>query len=154
MNDILKSAHVAFPIADVFDLVEAVERYPEFLPWCAAATVLSRNDTEVSARITVGYGDLRFHFVTRNPMRRPEFMAIHLEEGPFRQFEGEWHLSRLGVDACKIEFALRYEFENPVIAALAGSVFGQMADTLVDAFVRRADQVHGGQAAAHPEAST
>ncbi len=154
MNDIRKSADVAFPIDDVFDLVEAVEHYPEFLPWCAAATVLSRNDTEVSARITVGYGDLRFDFVTRNPMRRPEFMAIHLEKGPFRRFEGEWHLSRLGVDACKIEFALRYEFENLVIAALAGPVFGQISGTLVDAFVRRADQVHGRQAATHPEAST
>ena len=81
-------------------------------------------------------------------------MAIHLEKGPFPRFHGEWHLSRLGVDACKIEFALRYGFENPVIAALAGPVFGQMADTLVDAFVRRADQVHGGDAGAHPEAST
>ncbi len=154
MNDIRKSAHVAFPIDDVFDLVEAVEEDPEFLPWCAVATVPSRNDTEVSARITVGHGNLHFDFVTRNPIRRPEFMAIHPEKGPFRCIEGDCHLSRLGVDACKIEFALRYELENPLIAALAGPVFRQMVDTLVDAFVRRADQVHGGQAAAHPQAPT
>ena len=122
MSDIRKTAHVALPIDAVFDLVETVEDYPKFLPWCVAATVLSRNDTEVSARITVGYGNLRFEVVTRNPMRRPVFMAIHLEKGPFPRFHGEWHLSRLGVDACKIEFALRYGFENPVIAALAGPV--------------------------------
>ena len=150
MSEIRKSARVAFPIEDVFDLIEAAEHYPEFLPWCATAKVLSRDDNEVSARIAVGYGGVQFDFVTRNPIRRPEFMAIHLEKGPFRQFEGEWRLSRLAGNTCEIKFALRYEFENAVMATLAGPVFERIANTLVDAFVRRADQVYGGRTAREP----
>ena len=141
MNEIRKSAFVAIPVERMFDLIEAAEHYPVFLPWCGGATILARDENAVRAKITVDYHGLRFDFVTRNPKRRPEFMAIHLERGPFRHFEGEWHLARLTPAACRIEFCLRYEFESLVMAALAGPVFGRMANTLVNAFVGRAEQV-------------
>ena len=131
----------------MFDLIEAAEHYPVFLPWCAAATVLARDESTVSARIAIDYHGARFQFVTRNPKRRPEFMAIHLEQGPFRHFEGEWRLARLAAAACKIEFCLRYEFQSAVTARLAGPVFDRIANTLVDAFVCRAEQVYGRGAA-------
>ena len=131
----------------MFDLIEAAEHYPDFLPWCAGATVLARDDEAVCATIAVDYHGVRFSFDTRNPKRRPEFMAIHLVRGPFRHFEGEWHLTRLAAAACRIEFCLRYEFASTVMAKLAGPVFGHIATTLVDAFVRRADEVHLGGAA-------
>ncbi|MEO8187194.1 MAG: type II toxin-antitoxin system RatA family toxin [Burkholderiaceae bacterium] len=143
MNEVRKSALLPFPVEHVFDVIEAAEHYPAFLPWCAGATVLARDDSVVSARITVDYHGVRFPFVTRNAKRRPEFMAIRLEQGPFRQFEGEWRLVRLAVAACKIEFCLRYEFQSTVMSRLAGPVFDRIANTLVDAFVARAERVHG-----------
>jgi ribosome-associated toxin RatA of RatAB toxin-antitoxin module len=146
VNEIRKSALVAHSTERIFDLIEAAEHYPEFLPWCAAATIIGRSEDVVSARITIDFHGVRFHFSTRNPKRRPEFMAIHLEHGPFRHFEGTWHLARLTEDACRIEFTLRYEFHNAVTARLAGPVLDRIADTLVDAFVARADAVYGREA--------
>jgi len=143
VNEVRKSALVAYSAERIFDLIEAAEHYPAFLPWCAAATILERNEESVSARISIDYHGVRFHFATRNPKRRPEYMAIHLEHGPFRHFEGEWHLARLAADACRIEFALRYEFGNALTARLAGPVFDRIANSLVDAFVARAEEVYG-----------
>jgi ribosome-associated toxin RatA of RatAB toxin-antitoxin module len=143
MTEIRKSALVAHSAERIFDLIEAAEHYPAFLPWCAAATILARDEATVSARITIDYHGVRLHLATRNPKRRPDYMAIHLEQGPFRHFEGEWRLARLAEDACRIEFALRYEFENAVTAKLAGLVFDRIANSLVDAFVARADEVYG-----------
>ena len=80
-------------------------------------------------------------FTTRNPKRRPERMAITLEQGPFRRFEGNWRLTPLAAAACKIEFALSYEFEGAIARTLAGPVFARIADALIDAFVARADTV-------------
>jgi ribosome-associated toxin RatA of RatAB toxin-antitoxin module len=143
VKEVRKSALVAYSAERMFDLIEAAERYPEFLPWCSAATILARDDETVSARIVINYHGLRFQFSTRNPKRRPEFMAIHLEHGPFRHFDGEWRLATLAKDACRIEFILRYEFNSALTAKLAGPVFDRIANTLVDAFVARADAVYG-----------
>ena len=134
----------------MFDLIEAAEHYPAFLPWCAAATVLERDDRVVVADIHVNYRNIRLDFTTRNPKRRPDFMAITLERGPFRRFDGDWHLTPLATAACKIEFALRYDFATPILDRLAGPVFERIANTLVDAFVTRAEQVHAIGADALP----
>ena len=139
--EVRRSALVGFPAETMFDLIEAAERYPEFLPWCAGTRVLERDDHVVVADIRVNYRNIRLDFTTRNPKRRPEFMAITLERGPFRRFEGDWHLTPLAADACKIEFALRYDFASPVLGRLAGPVFERIANTLVDAFVARAEQL-------------
>jgi ribosome-associated toxin RatA of RatAB toxin-antitoxin module len=143
VNEVRKSALVPFAAEDMFDLIEAAEDYPAFLPWCAGATVLTRDDSMVSATIAVDFHGVRFKFDTRNSKRRPEFLAVQLVQGPFRNFEGEWHLTQLSVRACKIEFQLRYEFQNALMARLAGPVFSNIANTLVDAFVGRAEKIHG-----------
>lgn len=141
VKEIRKSALVAHAAERVFDLIEAAEDYPAFLPWCADATILARDEAVVRALITVEYLGLRLRFATRNPKRRPEYMAIHLEQGPFRSFEGEWRLKALAADGCRIDFALRYEFESATMTRVAGPVFDGIADTLVDAFVARAEQL-------------
>jgi ribosome-associated toxin RatA of RatAB toxin-antitoxin module len=146
LNEVRKTALVAYPVEGMFDLIEAAENYPAFLPWCAGATILARDEGMVSARIAVDYHGLRFQIVTRNPKRRPEHMAIHLEQGPFRHFAGEWSLARLAAEACKIEFCLRYEFQSATMARLASPVFDRIANTMVDAFVARAGQVYEGKA--------
>jgi ribosome-associated toxin RatA of RatAB toxin-antitoxin module len=142
VHEVRRSALVPFAAERMFDLIEAAENYPAFLPWCAAATILARDESMVSATIAVDFHGIRFRFDTRNSKRRPEYMSIQLVRGPFRHFEGEWRLAQLDVAACKIDFSLRYEFQSRTMARLAGPVFGRIADTLVDAFVDRAERLY------------
>jgi ribosome-associated toxin RatA of RatAB toxin-antitoxin module len=132
-----RSALVARSAAQLFDLIEAAEHYPSFLPWCRSARIVYRDDALVSADIRVEWRGLSFEMRTRNPKRRPESMAIHLERGPFRRFEGEWRLRALTDAACKVEFELDYEFDSALVTQVAGRLFDHVADTLVDAFVQR-----------------
>jgi len=135
-----RSALVDQPAEHLFDVIEAAERYPDFLPWCAGATIISRDDTEVCADIRMRYGGVGFELRTRNPKCRPGHMAIHLEHGPFRRFEGEWRLQVLDAQACKVDFLLDYDFDSTLMTRVAGPVFDRIANTLVDAFVARARQ--------------
>lgn len=125
--------------ASTFDLIEAAKHYPAFLPWCTNAVILARDDSVVATCVTVNFHGLRFALTTGNPKRRPNWMAIRFERGPFRRFEGEWHLRELAAEACKVEFALRYEFDHALVGKLAETVFDRIADTLVDAFAHRAE---------------
>jgi len=133
-----RSALVDRSAEQLFDLIEAAEHYPQFLPWCTGATIVSRDDDLVSADLRVRWAGRTFEMRTRNPKRRPEYMAIHLEHGPFRRFEGEWRLGALGADACKVAFTLDYEFDSAWVTRAAGPVFDRMANSMVDAFVQRA----------------
>jgi len=144
--EVRRSALVAHPAARIFAVIEAAEDYPAFLPWCAGATILQRDEQVVSARIHVAWRGVRFSFVTRNPKRPPEWMSIGLEEGPFRRFEGQWNLAPLAEWGCRVEFVLSYEMNSAILGALAGPVFDHAVNTLVDAFIRRADQVAAGLA--------
>lgn len=139
--EVRRSALVAHPAGQMFDLIEGAERYANFLPWCKGATILQRDDTVVVARLAVQYGGVNFSLATRNPKQRPHWLAVHLEEGPFRRFEGEWQLLELASDACRIDFALRYEFDSGLVGKLAAPVFNNIAQTLVDAFVAEADRI-------------
>lgn len=138
--EIRRSALIGRSATSTFDLIEAAEHYPAFLPWCSNAVILERDADLVVARLTLNYHKLHFNLTTRNPKRRPNWMAIHLEQGPFRRFEGEWNVLELAAAACKIEFTLRYEFDSALVDKLVGSVFDGIADKLVDAFAQRAEQ--------------
>ncbi len=133
-----RSALVARPASHLFDIIEAAEHCPHFLPWCAGAQIISRDESMVSADIRVRWGGMKFEFRTRNPKQRPEHMANHLEHGPFRRFDGEWRLKALTDAACKVELALDCEFDSALMSRTAGPMFDRISDTLVDAFVQRA----------------
>jgi ribosome-associated toxin RatA of RatAB toxin-antitoxin module len=150
--DLSKRLFVPYSAERMFDLIEAAEHYPEFLPWCAAATIVLRTDDVVVADIVVQHKGVRFEFRTRNPKRRPEAMSIRLERGPFRRFEGEWRLAPLGSEGCRVEFEMRYDF-NSVMARLAGPVFDRITNAMVDAYVARADELFGRTPVAQPSAS-
>ncbi len=151
--ELRKSVLVGHSAEHMFDLIEQAEHYPEFLPWCAAATIVERDDSVVVADIEIDVHGVRFGIRTRNPKRRPGWMAIHLERGPFRRFHGEWHLTPLTAEGCRIEFDLRYDFDHSVVGRLAAPVFDRIANTLVDAYVARADRMHAaGVLAAAPVA--
>lgn len=138
--ELRKSALVGYSAESMFDLIEAAEHYPAFLPWCAGATILMRDENVVVANIAVDYHGLRFEFTTRNPKRRPGWLAVTLDRGPFRRFEGEWRLTSLAAAACKIEFTFRYEFDAVLVRSLASPVFDRIANSFVDAFVTRAQR--------------
>jgi ribosome-associated toxin RatA of RatAB toxin-antitoxin module len=133
-----RSALVAQPAGHLFDLIEAAEHYPQFLPWCAGAQIVERSDSIVSADIQVRWHGVNFELRTRNAKQRPASMAIHLERGPFRRFEGQWQLTALTDEACKVAFTLDYDFNSAMMTRVAGPVFDRIADTMVDAFVQRA----------------
>ena len=136
-----RSALLALPAAHLFDVIEAAEHYPDFLPWCVGAVIVSRDDDTVCADLQVRLAGMNFSMRTRNPKQRPSHMAIQLERGPFRRFEGEWQLTALAPDACKVAFMLDYEFDSSFMTRAAGPVFRHAADTLVDAFVRHAESL-------------
>jgi len=144
--EVKRSALVAHPAARVFAIIEAAEHYPAFLPWCAGATILERDEQVVAARIAIAWRGVRFAFVTRNPKRAPEWLAVRLAEGPFRRFEGEWKLTPLTDWGCRVDFSFAYEMNSAILGALAGPVFEHAVNTLVDAFIARADQIAAGTA--------
>ncbi len=138
MRKIRREALVPFSAPAMFDLIERVEDYPQFLPWCLATHLLERTEDTVSATVEVGVRDLRVRVTTRNDKRPPEYMAIHLESGSFRHFHGEWILRPLGPGGCHVTFMLRYELALRA-EAIAGRWIDQAADRMVDAFVQRAE---------------
>jgi ribosome-associated toxin RatA of RatAB toxin-antitoxin module len=141
MKNIARSAIVEHSAAEMYALVENIEAYPEFLPWCTAAQVHERLPGRTRATLTVGVGGLSHAFTTQNDTRPGEAIHMHLVSGPFRRFEGRWRFVALAPDACRIEFSLQYEFSSRVLGKVLSPLFDGMADSMVEAFVRRASEV-------------
>lgn len=138
MSVVEKSVLIECTPAQMFALVDQVEDYPDFLPWCGGSQVLERTELQTVARIDIAYRGIRSFFATRNVKDYPSSMRIHLQDGPFRRMEGHWRFIALGDSACKIEFCLRYEFSSSVLSKALGPVFNQIADSMVESFVARA----------------
>lgn len=145
MSEIKRTVLVAFTSEQMFALVDAVEEYPKFLPWCGGATLLQRDQDTTRATILINYHGIRQSFTTENFKHAPAEILIRLVEGPFRSLEGKWRFTDLAGRGCKIELNLRYEFAGRVLDRLIGRVFHHIASTLVEAFVKRAGQVYGGR---------
>jgi ribosome-associated toxin RatA of RatAB toxin-antitoxin module len=139
MPTVLKSVLVAHSARTMFDLVDDVERYPQFLPWCPGAQVSERTDEITRARIDIDYHGLASHVSTLNRKHPPQRMDLEFVEGPFREFKAHWSFVALGDAGCRVEFSVDYEFSNAAMAALAGPVFGHIIETLVERFVARAE---------------
>ena len=138
-----KSVLIERSSAEMFNLVENIEDYPKFLPWCAKTEIDYRDAVRTVATLHISYLSVRSHFTTENGKQYPHVMSMRLVDGPFRRLEGQWNFRALSENACKIEFRLAYEFSSKIFEKVIGPVFGQIADTFVDAFVRRADVVYG-----------
>ncbi len=137
--EIRRSVLVPYSAEDMFDLIERAEAYPQFLPWCTGATILERSDDWVAARLEFTYLQFRFSFQTRNPKRRPLWLQVRLVEGPFKHFHGDWALTPLGNQGCKINFVLSYEISDGLFDRLAAPAVDKVSRSMVDAFVRRAE---------------
>lgn len=147
MPDVNQSLIVEFTPTQMFALVDAVEDYPRFLPWCSGATLIHRHAASTRATLSINYRGIRRNFTTENIKREPAEMRIRLIEGPFSQLDGSWLFTPLAGRGCKIEFKLHYEFAGRVLDRLVNPVFHHIASTLVDAFVKRAEQVYGNEPA-------
>jgi ribosome-associated toxin RatA of RatAB toxin-antitoxin module len=128
----------------MFALVYDVAAYPDFLPWCHRAEVISETDEQICGRIEVARLGIRQTFSTCNRYLRDQHMEIALLDGPFRRLHGAWAFTSLRADACKVELELEFEFSGALIDRAFGPVFNQIANSLVDAFCKRASEVYRG----------
>ncbi len=143
MTSISKSALVLYSPAQMFTLVDGIEAYPEFLPWCRTTNVLSRTDDEVRATIELSKGGVEKAFTTCNRNQKNKMIEMRLVEGPFRRLEGFWRFDALGDEGCKVSFDLEFEFASRMLDMVVGPVFSQIANSLVDSFHRRAVEIYG-----------
>ena len=143
MQCVKKSVLVPYSAAEMFELVDRVEDYPKFLPWCAGAQVLESHPGGKTARLDIDYHGVRAHFTTINANTPATLIVVTLKDGPFRHLHGEWRFKPLRADACKVEFDLTYEFSSGILDKVIGPVFSHIANTFIDAFVRRAETVYG-----------
>src|SRR6218665_2948749 len=138
---IQRSALLPYPAQALFDLVNDVASYPQFLPWCSSSEVLSADAQEMRATLTVAKGGLSQRFMTRNRLVPGASIEMQLEEGPFSQLHGLWEFKALGDKACKISLDMTFDYAGPLVKATLGPLFNQAANTLVDAFCQRAKQL-------------
>ena len=152
MKHVKKSVLLWYSPREMYELVTAVEDYPAFLPWCANAEVLQRTDAGATVRLTLAKGGVRHAFTTRNLHKPGAEVQVELLDGPFSHLAGTWQfvpIGRSGTDAdeapraCRIEFDLSYAFASRALEAVVSPVFDRIANTFVDSFVQRAEQVHG-----------
>jgi len=141
MKRMARSAIVEHSAEQMFALVDDIESYPRFLPWCRAAKVDERAAGWVQATLSVGMRGVKQTFSTRNELHPPEAMEMRLLKGPFRHFAATWRFKPLSAQACSVEFSLEYEMAGP-LARLLEPLFDHIADTMVDAFTRRANDLH------------
>jgi ribosome-associated toxin RatA of RatAB toxin-antitoxin module len=138
-----KSALVLYSAADMYALVGDVEAYPQFLPWCRSASILHHTEDEVRATIEMAKGRVHKSFTTINRMQKHKMIGIRLLEGPFQRLEGYWRFEPLRANACKVSLDMEFDFSNHLLRMAIEPVFKQIANSLVDAFCKRAVDVYG-----------
>ena len=147
MKTVHKSVLIWYSAEEMFGLVTDIPKYPEFLPWCDHACILAAEPDGMKAEIGISIGGIRQTFTTRNQHVAGREVKIKLVDGPFSRLDGRWQFTPLGRQpgerSCKVGLEMHYAFKNPALAALVGPVFDKIAGNLVDAFVKRAEQVYG-----------
>ncbi len=145
MNRVERSAIVPFSADQMYALVNDIEAYPEFLPWCSDARVLTRQGDTLTASVSMALGHLKHTFTTANTMQPGRHIGVRLLSGPFRHLEGSWELTPGGGQACEIRLEMHFEFKNRLLEISLGKVFGQIINSLVGAFTHRAEQIYGAK---------
>jgi ribosome-associated toxin RatA of RatAB toxin-antitoxin module len=141
MTTIERKAKVPFSAQQMFDLVNNIEQYPDFLPWCGGTTVLYRTPSEVKASIIIAKGPIKKAFTTLNYLQPHHQIEMSLVEGPFKSLSGKWLFKPLD-PGCEVSLALSFEFNNHWVALTLGPLFQHIANTFVSSFTERAQQVY------------
>lgn len=140
---ISRSALVPYTPEQMYSLVDAINDYPNFLPWCRSAIEHARDEDQVKASIEIAKGAVNKSFTTLNRLQNNKTIEMQLVDGPFRHLHGFWRFEALEGNACKVMLDLDFEFSNKLVSLAIGPIFNQVANTLVDSFVTRARQVYG-----------
>lgn len=143
MAAVHKTVFLGYSAEQMFALVDKVEDYPKFLPWCGGVDVKHRDDNKLTATLLINYHGVKQSFTTENTNVPPTSMKMRLLEGPFKLLDGTWNFKPLRADACKIEFDLHYEFSSRILEQMIGPVFNMIANSFVDSFCKRAETVYG-----------
>lgn len=148
MKHVKKTVLLWYSPSEMYRLVTGVEDYPKFLPWCERADVLEASEQGMTARLTLSYAGVRQSFTTRNEQVPDQSVVVRLVDGPFSKLDGTWQFQPLAgegasAQACRIEFDLCYAFASGALEAVISPVFDRIANTFVDSFVKRAEQVYG-----------
>jgi ribosome-associated toxin RatA of RatAB toxin-antitoxin module len=142
MAQVKKTVLINHSAKRMYALVDDVLRYPEFLPWCGGVDLIQQDEATTTATLHIDYHGLRQKFTTENRKSYPSAMKIQLKDGPFKHLDGAWHFISLNEEACKIEFSLNYEFANTFLEKIIAPVFSHIANTFVDGFVIRANEIY------------
>ncbi len=147
MKHVKKSVLLWYSPREMYELVVGIEQYPAFLPWCEKAEALAADDAGMTARLHLAFAGLRHAFTTRNTHLQDQSVRIELVDGPFSVLDGLWRFHPIGaagpMPACRIEFDLSYAFSSGALEKVLSPVFDKVANTFVDSFVHRAEQVYG-----------
>jgi len=136
-----RSALVMHSAQQMYDLVNDVKSYPQFLDGCVGVDLLEQSDCHMVARLYLRKAGLSYQFITRNQLQAPDLIELELEQGPFEHLHGKWYFKALREDACKVEMQLDFAISGLAGKALGG-LFSQVAGNMVDAFCQRAEQVY------------
>ena len=142
MTRVERSVLVPYTAQQMFALVDGIEDYPQFLPWCSGTSVTRRDENVTAATLHVNYHRLKLSFATENTKEKPRLIEMKLVSGPFRHLEGGWRFIELGEKGCKIQFLLQYEFSGKLVEKLLSGAFQHIADSFVDGFIKRAEKVY------------
>lgn len=142
MANVRRSALVAFSAESMFDLVNDVASYPQFLPGCSDSKVLEDNSDSMKASVLISKGGVKQWFTTQNVLARGEYIKMNLVDGPFSHLDGGWTFTKLEDDACKIELNLHFTFSSKLAEMAFGRVFNSIASNMVNAFTARAKKVY------------
>lgn len=143
MTVVQKSGLVKFSAQQMFDIVNNIEAYPEYLSWCKSSRIISRNDNLVEAELVIAKGGLQKAFATRNTLEYGGRITMNLLDGPFKSLEGRWDFMPLREDASKISLDLEFEVSGKLASITFGSVFHQVCNSMVSSFSDRAKQIYG-----------
>jgi ribosome-associated toxin RatA of RatAB toxin-antitoxin module len=143
MADVYRTVLIGQSADRMYRLVTDVARYPEFLPWCGSVDIFEQTETVLDAKINIHFKGIKQYFHTRNVNHRPETIDMVFVDGPFKHFSGHWNFIPLKEGACKVDFKLNWEFKSVILDKIIGPVFGHIASTFVDCFVKRAEDLYG-----------
>jgi len=138
-----RNALVSYSTEEMYGLINNIDAYPTFLPWCREARILFQDEDEIRATIHFSKHGIDTSFTTRNRLQKNKMIEMRLIEGPFHHLQGFWRFEPMGETASKVSFDLEFELSNTLLSMAVGPVFSQIANALVDAFVSRAREVYG-----------
>ena len=145
MHKVRKNAIVFHSKEKMYRLVDLIENYPNFLPWCGSTKIIERDNNKTIASIEINYKGIKQTFTTENTKKINEKMIIKLINGPFKSLTGEWIFKEMAKDSCQIELKLEYEFSNIILEKLISPVFNMIANTFIEEFIKEANKNHNEQ---------